>query len=358
MRKLIKLFTIFTITTLVGCSVVHNTNKPSKVASIQFNFPKMMAKRSSLSHTKADQSHKKWSHERNIKSQIAKSAYIRHTHKTLQNFDKLLVDGNIDVELHSNFSKPSVLIKGDLRYLAALTVEVKDHTLVLYAGAGIPASNPVKVIVKGRYINSIRLKTNARIKGDAFKSNYLNIDVKDRAAAHLAGYMMINRINIQDQGRVKLEGVHSKYLEVHLKDKANLTINGKANLAKLNASDHTYFSMAWVDSSNLTSKITGNAYVQLAGVVNKLDVCIYGHAQWNGRYLRSQRTYVKTFDYAVARISAVHKQHTLARDRSNIYFYNLPTYRTDFMANDGSVLDMRNWRQRAWNDYDIYNKAS
>ncbi len=34
-------------------------------------------------------------------------------------------------------------------------------------------------------------------------------------------------------------------------------------------------------------------------------------------------------------------QHSLARDKSDIYYHNLPDMRTDFMAKNAAVLDMR-----------------
>lgn len=362
MSKILKIFTLFSLIILGCCASADNNRKIKKIRTfpaISFKHKSMMAQgknkavRKSMNSKPTRQTR---SHHKNIKTKTIQKPYIHHIHKNVPKFDKLLIDGNINVELHSGYTRPSITLIGDPRDLIPLMTKVEKHTLVLYAGAGIPDYAPIKIIVKGRYIHEIKLKNNARIKGLSLKVNHLELDVEDHSSAHLGGYLMANRINIKDHGSVKLTGVKSKHLQICLKDHANLKINGKANIDSLEAGGNSHFSIAWVDSWNLKAKVTGHAYVQLAGVVNKLDACIYDNAHWNGRFLRSRRTYMKTFDKALARISAVNKQHTLALGKSNIYFYNLSTYRTDFMAMDGSVLDMRTWEMRAKNDYDHYNK--
>lgn len=361
MSKLLKLFVFFNLTMMICYASAQDDPKVKKVATVNFPIFKSKKARDPQTHPSRSMKNKSLGQKakisnKHVKTKTHKRAYIRHIHKSIPDFDKLLVDGNIIVELHSGYGKPRIVIKGDRRDLFALTAEVKKHTLVLYAGAGVPDYAPIKVIIKGRYIHDIKLKNNASIKGHALKLSYLDLDVKHHSTAHLGGYLMVHKVNIQDYGTVRLDGVRSKHLEVCIKENANLKINGKANLARLEASDHSKFSMAWVDSWNLIAKVTGDAYIQLAGIVNKLDASVYDNAHWNGRFLRSRQTFMKTYGHALARISAVNKQHTLALDKSNIYFYNLSTYRTDFMAYDGSVLDMRDWQIRAWFDYDHYNK--
>ena len=100
-------------------------------------------------------------------------------------------------------------------------------------------------------------------------------------------------------------------------------------------------SLYWVKSRELTIRARGKSFIQLAGVVDKLDVELWGQAHFGGRYLRAMRSFVKTHNQSVAEISAVKRQHTLASDTSDIHFYNIPTMKADFMANNGAVLDMR-----------------
>ncbi|WP_367607553.1 DUF2807 domain-containing protein [Legionella sp. W05-934-2] len=357
MSKILKCFFIITLVIFASYALAQ-TNNASKVAPI----PSLHSAAPKTSYhpwrffSKWMPSKKTTAQQKHDKAKTLPIAYMQRISKSVPSFDKLLVDGNFNVELHSGYSKPSVVIKGNSLDLLAVKAVVQNNTLVLHAEDKIPKFAPINVIIKGRYIHSIQLKANANIKGHALKMSYLDLEVAEKAQAHLGGYLMVHKVIIQDQGTVRLDGVRSKDLEVCLKNNANLRISGKANLTKLDASDHSQFIMTWVDSWNLIAKVSNEAYVQLAGIVNKLDACVSGNAHWNGRYLRSRRTFMKTYGHATARVSAVKKQHTLALDQSNIYFYNLSTYRTDFMAFDGSVLDMRNWQTRAEFDYDHYNK--
>ena len=81
-----------------------------------------------------------------------------------------------------------------------------------------------------------------------------------------------------------------------------------------------------------------------------------GSSQFKGRYLRAQRSFVKTHDQSVAEISAVNHQSNLATDASDIYYFNIPNTRADFMAFNGSVLDMREWSQYDTEEFTRYNK--
>jgi hypothetical protein len=83
---------------------------------------------------------------------------------------------------------------------------------------------------------------------------------------------------------------------------------------------------------------------------------LWGVAQFKGRYLRAQRSFVKTHDKSVAEISTVNHQSNLATDASDIYYYNIPNTRADFMAYNGSVLDMREWDRADMQNFNRYNK--
>ena len=99
----------------------------------------------------------------------------------------------------------------------------------------------------------------------------------------------------------------------------------------------------------------GNAFVQLAGIADRLDVELWGNARFRGRYLRANTLFVKTHDSSLAEVSAVKRQHTLASGSSDIHFYNIPQLKTDLMAFNGAVLDMRDWNNPWTQEYNQYN---
>ena len=117
-----------------------------------------------------------------------------------------------------------------------------------------------------------------------------------------------------------------------------------------------WLSMYWIKSKMLIVRGRGAAFIQLAGVADRLDVELWGKAQFHGRYLRANNAFVKTHNQSLAEIAAVNKQHTLASDNSDIHFFNIPSMKTDFMAFNGAVLDMRDWNMPLMQEYNQYNK--
>ncbi|MDP1614549.1 MAG: hypothetical protein Q8L68_01995, partial [Methylococcales bacterium] len=70
-----------------------------------------------------------------------------------------------------------------------------------------------------------------------------------------------------------------------------------------------------------------------------------------------KESFVKTHDHAIAEVTTLKHQHSLASDASDIYFYKVPKTKADFMAFNGSVLDMHEWAQDGrFDPYNSYNK--
>ena len=120
--------------------------------------------------------------------------------------------------------------------------------------------------------------------------------------------------------------------------------------------DHTWFSLSWVKTPTLIVRGSNKAFIQLAGIANKLDVELWDFSQLNARYLRARRAFVKTHDNSVAKISTTSHQHLLATDASDIRQYNLPAMKTDFMAMEGAILDMRAFNTAFVEEPTPYNK--
>jgi hypothetical protein len=148
-------------------------------------------------------------------------------------------------------------------------------------------------------------------------------------------------VDIHGSGYTQVGGVTSPHLHVTLSDQAKLKLTGRAHLKRLDMSGSSWFSLSWEEGSTLIVHATDKAYIQIAGIINKLDVAITDFAQFNGRFLRAKRAFVKTHGNSVAKISTLNHQHLLAADASDIRTYHLPEMKTDFMSYDGAVLDMR-----------------
>jgi hypothetical protein len=140
-----------------------------------------------------------------------------------------------------------------------------------------------------------------------------------------------------------MTGVNSKRSKIELFDKSYAKLTGMLGVCDLNIHQQSCLIMHWVNATSLKFVLGDNAYVQLAGHVNLLDAELFEKSKLAARFLRSERTFVKTHDEAVAEISTVRAQHTYALDRSHIDYFNVPLYKTDMMVESGSVLDMREW---------------
>ena len=277
------------------------------------------------------------------KAAVLNARVVQTATRTIPSFSAVQIKGRIDVSVHSGYKTPQVILRGDPRDLRKVITKVSNDTLFVKVAKGYPKHGFVKAEIRGRYLNYLAYKGSGKLTGTKLKSNDLELDIDNDGIANLGGYLMLRKLTARGKGLTKISGVHSNYLSVMIGGQAQVEMKGKTNLRELGINGSGRFNMYWVKGPLLKLRAHGNSTVQLAGVVEKLDVELYDTAHFEGRYLRANRAFVKTFDEAVAKISALKRQHTLASDHSDIYFYSLADMRTDCMAYDGSVLDMRSF---------------
>lgn len=271
-------------------------------------------------------------------------------------FNQVDVQGRININLHTGYRKPQVLLTGDPRDLAAVKTVVSQNTLYVILGNGYPRFGPVNADIRTRFLNRVRYVGAGSIRGSQLNTSYLDLYLENQGTTRLAGNIGLQRLKIVGSGLTQINGISSRNLSIYLKGNPKVQLTGFTNLARLNIDGDAWLSLYWIKSNNLTIRAKNASKVQLAGIVNRLDVELWGVAQFKGRYLRAQRSFVKTHDKSVAEISAVNHQSNLATDASDIYYFNIPTTRADFMAFNGSVLDLREWSQFDMQDFNRYNK--
>ncbi|MBL7481743.1 GIN domain-containing protein [Legionella bononiensis] len=271
-------------------------------------------------------------------------------------FNQVDVQGQINIHLHTGYKKPQVILTGDPRDLAQVNTVVSNGTLYLALGKGFPRFGAVNADIRGRFLNGVRYVGAGSIRGSQLHTSYLNLYLANPGTTRLAGTIGLQRLEVVGDGLTQINGISSRNLKIYLKGNPKVQLTGFANLARLNIDGDAWLSLYWIKSNNIIIRAKKAAKVQLAGVVNRLDVELWGVAQFKGRYLRAQRSFVKTHDKSVAEISAVNHQSNLATDASDIYYFNIPTTRADFMAFNGSVLDLREWSQFDMEDFNRYNK--
>ncbi|AHE68317.1 GIN domain-containing protein [Legionella oakridgensis] len=276
--------------------------------------------------------------------------------RPVSTFTRVKVTGNINVSLHTGYSRPQVILRGDPRDLAFIATRVVQGTLFVELSGGLPHYGAVHAEIRGRYLNSFVYKGTGVITGTKLRSSLLDIVINNKGSTTLGGYLGVRRLEISGNGQTQINDIHSQALNLKLAGATKVRLSGVVNVTSLNVEDNAQLSLYWVKSNILKIRGRDQAYIQLAGIVDKLLVELCDSAHFNGRYLRANRTFIKTHDRSVAEISSVDRQHTLASDASNIYFYNIPEMKTDYMAFNGSVLDMRDWNMPFMQEYNRYNK--
>lgn len=278
-------------------------------------------------------------------------------YRKVSSFNQVDAEGLIDVTLHTGYKDPQVVLRGDPRDLQQVKTMVANNMLYVTLAQGFPKFGPVHADIQARFLNRVIYKGKGLLTGNQLHTSVLDLILLNEGTTRLGGSLGLRQLVVGGNGLTELSGINSRGLQIKfLKGNPRVHLAGMANLTSLITNTNVSLSMYWLKSDTLTIRAKNRARIQLAGVVNRLDVELAGYAYFKGRHLRAQRSFVKTHDHAVAEISSVNHQSTLALGASNIYYYNLPNTRADFMAYNGSVLDMREWNRIDIRDFDRYNK--
>ena len=270
-------------------------------------------------------------------------------------FTRVYVSGTLNVTLHTGALEPKVALSGDPRDLNYLHWNVKNGILHVTLGKGYPHYGQVSVDISTHYLSTFNFHGVGTVTGVGLQSNLLDVSLANKGKTLLQGQINLRKLDVTGPGFTQISGINSRYLQVKLAGKAHVQLDGVANLASLDINGKGWLSLYWVKSNALKVRAKDHVFFQLAGIADMLDVELWDKARFNGRYLRSTRSFVKTHDTSEADIAVVKRQHTLADDKSNIYFYKLPEMKTDFMACNGAVLDMREWERAFMKEPTRYN---
>jgi len=276
--------------------------------------------------------------------------------KKVSYFNRVKVKGLINVSLHSNYSKPAVILRGDIRDLRRVSVHINNGILNVVLGKGDPDYAPVNVEIRTKRLNEFSYEGSGVVKGTRLNSSSLSLCIDNDQSTILGGHIALQSLKVRGSGLTKISGISNRALRVHVEGNPNVQLSGRTYLQELTLKGNGFLSFHWVDSPLTIIRACDAATVQLAGITDELHVELWGNAKFKGRYLRANRVFAKTHGRSVAEISAVVKQHTLAKDASDIYYYNIADMQTNFMAYNGAVLDMREWPLYALEEYDRYNK--
>ena len=274
----------------------------------------------------------------------------------MPSFTRVAIDGNIDVSLHTGCARPHVLLRGDAKDKSAVQMTVNHRLLRLSLRKSDPHHDRVHADICTHYLTHWTYHGTGTVVGSNIRSGMLDATIDNQGSTVLQGQMALRNLTITGTGFTEINGITGPGLTIKVSGKPRVQLAGVMDVVALNMKGNGWLSLHWIKSKSLKIRARGNGFVQMAGVVDILDIELWDKARFNGRYLRGDHVFAKTHDFAVADISVIKRQHTLALNSSNIYFHNIPDLKADFMANAGAVLDLREWELPFMEEHTRYNR--
>lgn len=263
--------------------------------------------------------------------------------ENIAEFNKIKINGKINVNVYAGSRSHKIVFYGVKEDIKGTERAVKNGELSIKLGKKIPKYGYMKVDIYLNKLTSFNFHGTGVIVINGLRSNCLDLDIDNNENTTISGSFGLGRAKLANSGYYNISGVQGCATNLILRDKVNVRVKGYSNVAHLNMGDDSQINLYWVKSKTIRIKLKDNARAELSGVAE-----VFHSEQWDkshlySRNLISQISFVKTHDLSEAYISVVKNQHTLAKDKSNIYYYSLPETNNNFMAKDGSVLDMREW---------------
>ena len=271
-------------------------------------------------------------------------------------FTRIKVTGKMDVNLRTGHAQPRIILRGNPQDLPQVITTVTNGTLVVSLPKHYPKFGRVAIEIDTHHLNAFEYHGKGEVSGNHLRTRLLDLVLDNKGRNIFQGQIGLHQLVILGNGYTEINGIHSPFLMVKFSGRPKVRLGGSVNISVLDMNKGGSLTLYWVKSKVLTVRARDNALIQLAGVVEHLDVELWGAAQFKGRYLRAERAFVKTHNQSIAEISAVKRHHTLAKDASDIQFFNIPVMKADFMANNGAVLDMRDLGSPYVQEYNQYNK--
>jgi len=275
---------------------------------------------------------------------------IKNEVREVPSFTQVNIKGPFNVRLHTDKKhKPGLTVRGDTCDLVRIQTRVIKHVLYvsIYKKRERFGSKPrlrmgsADLDINVPELHRFIYQGQGTITAHKIHANPLDISIDNDKNSKWSGRIGLRYLTLMGKGNTDITGINSHNLNVKLEGSPHVILRGEANLRRLCTQGDGWLNFYWVKGGKVVVRSTGSTRVSLAGSVELLDACFSGKTRFEGHYLRAKESFVKTNDEAVAEISTVGDQHTLARNVSDIYYYNLPERRTDYMTRNAAVLDMR-----------------
>ena len=270
-----------------------------------------------------------------------------HTNKTIQlaSFTTLIINGHFDIIIKTGYKKHKIIVHGTEEAIKDVVSYVDNRALTLTtAHKHHTLSNRTEVTIYAKRLLFVDYLGSGNIRAENVDIPSLNIRHDTLGSVNISGKVGIHKLVLENSGSVNITGLSSNHLVLINHGNNLVRLKGTSNLKRLDFGGDGLVDLHWIDSPYI--RITGHdtAVARLAGKVETLDVVLHNRAYMNARYLRANKAYVKTYDYARADLHVNKRLSTLAMGKSNIYYYQKAKMIAAYLGKSGAVLDMQQIR--------------
>jgi hypothetical protein len=208
-------------------------------------------------------------------------------------FNQIKVKGNINITLHSGYSKPKVVLTGSENDLRQVITKVSGNTLVVNLGKGYPKQGQVSAVIYAGKLHLFEYHGAGNIDGQKIESNLIDFIIDNKSRTRLGGDLVIRKLQVKGAGNVAISGIRSHNLSMNLAGASNTSLKGMANISEINAADKAQLNFYWINGKQLRVRARDSSSISLAGVTTMLDLETCDKATFKGRYLRADRAFVR-----------------------------------------------------------------
>ena len=259
-------------------------------------------------------------------------------------FARIDVRGELILNIHTGARSAWFSMHGDSRDLRNIEwkVKPKSKTLRIRLDGRFPKHGPVTIDIGARQLDAILYHGNGGVTGRRLYSKQLDVEINNskNTVTLLEGRMNLRHVSLSGDGKIQLNGGGNNSMDLTIRGKVHAKITGTTTPKKIDMAGSSYLNLPQVRAKNMQLTMTRDSNAQMAGTAQWALIKMDGNAHFNGRSLRITEAFVRTDDYAMALIYVTSTQHALASGQSNIYYYNVPTYQNDFMAKNGTILNL------------------
>lgn len=272
--------------------------------------------------------------------QPVKSTYIAEKRIPIASASKVLIKGRVNLDLHTGYKQSILLLKGDANTLASVMINQSAASTI-----AISSNSPVHAELRLNKLDSLHYVGNGTITGNKIQAQALQLYINNPGRTQLSGRIILRELVITGGGNVTLQGVLANSLAITVQDHSHLTLSGALNIRNLNIGGDSFINISGMRSTHLSLLGRDHVHITLAGMAKLLEINLWDYAECDARNMYTTRAFVKTHDHSAAKINIKARQHALALDASDIYFYHKAQMQTNLMGNNGAVLDLKDWHR-------------